>query len=91
MRALIVSRGTVRYFRQVVAPDAGFRILADWGHRAQPADAGEGRLSESGLATAWDFAGFGYGAGSDPYSSRRIVQAPCWAIVASIVEPSPRP
>jgi len=87
VRALIVSRGSVRYFRQVVLQTAPFRIMANRGHNAQPAGAGEGRLSESGMATAWDHAGFGYAAGSDAYGWRRIVQAPCWAIVGSGLVP----
>src|SRR5947209_8145054 len=41
VQALIVSRGSVRYFRQVVLPTAPFRIMANRGHNAQPAGAGE--------------------------------------------------
>ena len=65
----------------------GFRIIADRGHRTQPAGSGEGRLSESGLSSAWEHFGFGYAAGSDPYGWRRIVQAPCWAVVGSGLVP----
>jgi hypothetical protein len=87
VRALILSRGSVRFYRQVVLPTAPFRVMANQGHHAQPAGAGEGQLSESGLATAWDHFGFGYAAGSDPYGWRRIVQFPCWAVVASGLVP----
>jgi hypothetical protein len=88
VRALILSRGSVRYYRQVVLPTAPFRIMANRGHKAQAAGGGEGRLSESGLATAWEHVGFGYAAGGDAYGFRRIVEAPCWALVGSGLIPA---
>ena len=79
VRALILSRGKVELYFQQVSFTAPFNVLANKGrHEQAPSDL---HTANSGLPTAWERFGFGYAAGTDAYSFRRIILVPCWSIV----------